>query len=259
MLPEQIKNNFEAYQFTREEALPQAPEAPPLPQLSLFSRALRWIDAQSSVPATILKILAVAVLALSLVGTVLLYRFRQEQRVQEAAERALNALTLAWAQRCISWNRIVSLVEDLGGEEWFKALPFYEDYVRIGPSGDLDQFTWCHLDAPIMKGRDEQGRAFVAFKIKRRGNRNLLESFVCTFFQQSPDANTWAVGSKLGPKTLLPDGNLTVDEAWCQKMRKIREGSDTEYELDTASFIQAQQVQLSPLDSIRKCFDGTTN
>lgn len=232
MLPEQVINNFDAYRFTYEEALPQAPEAPPPPQLSLFARAVRWIDAQTSAPATILKILTFVVLALSLVGIILLYRFRQEQQVQEAARLALEEIARPWKLTCDSWNKVVSLVENLGGEAWFDELPFYEDEVPIGQSGYLDLFKCYQLNAPIMKGRDQHGRAFVAFRIKRIGVEDLSQSFVCTFFQRYRNDTRWAIGSGFGLNPPLGMEGLTVDEAWCQKMRGIIGGTDTEYELD---------------------------
>lgn len=225
--------DFPTYRFAEGDLEPVLQEQP-LRELSRFSRTLRWIHRQRSLPATILKIVTFAILTLSLIGIVLIRRFCDEQRAFREERRAETSRRMLCSQR--SW--IDSMIKGLELE--FDQLPFYTSEGLVESTREM-KFPPTALNVPIVRGRGPTGLPFIAFKMRSRSSS---QSFICTLFQSPVEHVGWVLSAvenngRYITKNIglaLPLANNTdlaiVDEETIQTMAQVIRGEHTDYIID---------------------------
>ena len=85
------------------------------------------------------------------------------------------------------------LIKALGGQDAFEALPVLDLGACTAKGGDTGYIDFVRSDdmtAPIMRGEDEHGRPFVAFRIKTERRAEAVE----TLFRRYTKGNVWTSG-----------------------------------------------------------------
>jgi len=90
------------------------------------------------------------------------------------------------------------LIEALGGQAAFEALPVLDlnnCTARGGGTGYIDFVRADDMSASIMRGEDEHGRPFVAFRISVEEAGREAETYVETLFRRYTTGPTWVSGT----------------------------------------------------------------
>lgn len=86
------------------------------------------------------------------------------------------------------------IIEVLGGEEVFNALPVLDLVEGEGTTGYIDFVTPEQMEAPIMKGVDCHGRPFVSFRYVIRRGEDEEGPMVETLFRRYITGRVWTSG-----------------------------------------------------------------
>ena len=100
------------------------------------------------------------------------------------------------------------LIEALGGEAAFEALPVLDlnnCTASGGGTGYIDFVRADDMPASIMRGEDEHGRPFIAFRISVEEEGCEAETHVETLFRRYTTGPTWVNGSS-GQIAMTVDG-----------------------------------------------------
>ena len=126
------------------------------------------------------------------------------------------------------------LIEALGGQSAFEALPVLDLSVCAASGGGTGYIDFVRLDdmtAPIMRGEDDHGRPFLAFRLSKTEvdygspnypNDTVEKTFVETLFRRYTTGPVWTSG---GASTLCQQ--TVNDDVLCSVEALIRAGRFT--------------------------------
>lgn len=183
------------------------PDAPLSPQTETFERRdLNWfgrcVKKMHACDCALIKITRIAIsilLIVSLVGIPLLvldYLEWQKQQKDNASELAvIDKLNRVNARI----NKRATVVEKLQLQN-FQQLPRLDLKGKMGWTGYIDFLNEGDLPSNIMKGTDDNGRAFLSLKLRNNLEKKVMgiplpNTFVVTLFERYTNRSIWVWGS----------------------------------------------------------------